>query len=69
MFLLLDRYESPTTPIASAMAHAELAEALGFHAFWIAEHHFQRFGVANPSVLLAAIAEGRLDRTRPVRIW
>ena len=46
------------------MAHAELADALGFHTFWIAEHHFRRLGVANPSVLLAAIAA----RTKRIRI-
>ena len=63
VFLLLDRHEAPTRSIASAMAHAELADALGFHTFWIAEHHFRRLGVANPSVLLAAIA-ARTERIR-----
>ena len=64
LFLLLDRHESPTRSIASAMAHAEFADTLGFHTFWIAEHHFRRLGVANPSVLLAAIAA----RTKRIRI-
>ena len=63
VFLLLDRHESPSRCIASAIAHAELAEVLGFHTFWITEHHFQPLGVANPSVLLAAIA-ARTERIR-----
>ena len=63
VFLLLDHQESPAGSIASATAHAELADALGFDTFWIAEHHFRRFGVANPSVLLAAIA-ARTERIR-----
>lgn len=64
LFLLLDRHESPTRSIASAIAHAEFADTLGFHTFWIAEHHFRRLSVANPSVLLAAIAA----RTKRIRI-
>lgn len=64
VFLLLDCHESPTRSIASVMAHVELADALGFHTFWVAEHHFRQFGVANPSVLLAAIAA----RTKRIRI-
>ena len=63
VFLLLDRHEAPSRSIASAMTHAELADGLGYHTFWIAEHHFQPLGVANPSVLLAAVA-ARTERIR-----
>ena len=63
VFLLLDRHETPSRSIASAMTHAELADGLGYHTFWIAEHHFQPLGVANPSVLLAAVA-ARTERIR-----
>ena len=63
VFMLLDRNESPTGSITSAIAHAQLADALGFHTIWIAEHHFRQFGIANPSVLLAAIA-ARTERIR-----
>jgi alkanesulfonate monooxygenase SsuD/methylene tetrahydromethanopterin reductase-like flavin-dependent oxidoreductase (luciferase family) len=41
-----------------ALQHARLADRLGFHALWIAEHHFFPIGtVPNPAVLLAAIAQ------------
>jgi alkanesulfonate monooxygenase SsuD/methylene tetrahydromethanopterin reductase-like flavin-dependent oxidoreductase (luciferase family) len=43
---------------------AVLADKLGYEAFFIAEHHFHPYGaVANPAVLLAAIAE-RTERIK-----
>lgn len=43
---------------------AVLADRLGYEAFFVAEHHFHPYGVvANPAVLLAAIAE-RTERIR-----
>lgn len=43
----------------------ELAEALGFHSVWAAEHHFTPYGgdIPNPCTLLAAIAQ-RTTRMR-----
>jgi natural product biosynthesis luciferase-like monooxygenase protein len=43
-----------------------LADQLGYHAVWLTEHHFHRYGglVPNPAVLGAAIAV----RTRRIRI-
>jgi alkanesulfonate monooxygenase SsuD/methylene tetrahydromethanopterin reductase-like flavin-dependent oxidoreductase (luciferase family) len=39
------------------LGHAELAEELGYDAYWIAEHHFHEYGVVpNPAAFLAAIA-------------
>jgi alkanesulfonate monooxygenase SsuD/methylene tetrahydromethanopterin reductase-like flavin-dependent oxidoreductase (luciferase family) len=40
------------------IAQAVLAEQLGYHACFIAEHHFHPYGVvANPAIILAAIAQ------------
>ncbi len=44
---------------------AVLADRLGYEAFFVAEHHFHPYGVvANPAVILAAIAE----RTARIRL-
>ncbi len=61
VFLLLDHYpetgETQSGVYDFALEHAQLADELGFDAFWIAEHHFGNLGsVPNPAVLLAAIA-------------
>lgn len=61
VFWLLDHYpetgESLASVHATALAHARLADRLGFTGLWLAEHHFQPLGTApNPAVLLAAIA-------------
>ena len=46
------------------LGHAELAEALGYDAYWIAEHHFHEYGVVpNPAAFLTAIA-GHTERLR-----
>ncbi|MBL8488671.1 MAG: LLM class flavin-dependent oxidoreductase [Rhodocyclaceae bacterium] len=47
------------------IAQAELAEALGYDTFFVAEHHFHEYGaVPNPAVFLAALAQ----RTRRLRL-
>jgi alkanesulfonate monooxygenase SsuD/methylene tetrahydromethanopterin reductase-like flavin-dependent oxidoreductase (luciferase family) len=58
----LDEYpelgESVASVHSTALAHARIADELGFSALWIAEHHFQRLGTAaNPAVVLSAIAQ------------
>lgn len=60
-----DRHgRSQAACLAEWLAQAELAEALGFHSFWVAEHHFSSLGlVANPAVFLAAAA-ARTGRIR-----
>ena len=47
------------------LADAELAEQLGYHGVFIAEHHFTNYcAIANPLMLAAAIGQ----RTREIRI-
>jgi alkanesulfonate monooxygenase SsuD/methylene tetrahydromethanopterin reductase-like flavin-dependent oxidoreductase (luciferase family) len=69
VFWLLDHYpetgESLASLPATALAHARLADRLGFDGLWLAEHHFQTLGtVPNPAVLLAAMAQ----RTEKLRL-
>lgn len=67
---LLDRSRTrhgdpPGAALRSTLERAERAEALGFHRFWVAEHHAVP-GIASgsPPLLMAAIAE----RTRRIRV-
>ena len=46
-------------------AQAEVAEALGFHSFWLPENHFgSKVAIPSPLMLLAAIA----GRTQSIRL-
>jgi alkanesulfonate monooxygenase SsuD/methylene tetrahydromethanopterin reductase-like flavin-dependent oxidoreductase (luciferase family) len=47
------------------LAQGELAEALGYDTFFVAEHHFHEYGaVPNPSVMLSSMAQ----RTTKLRL-
>lgn len=66
---LLDRSrtrqgEEPGVALRATIERADRAEMLGFHRFWVAEHHAVP-GIANgsPPLLMAAIAE-RTERIR-----
>ncbi|USQ79996.1 MsnO8 family LLM class oxidoreductase [Ornithinimicrobium faecis] len=66
---LLDRSrtrqgESPGAALRNTIERADRAEVLGFHRFWVAEHHAVP-GIASgsPPLLMAAIAE-RTERIR-----
>src|SRR5436190_4922662 len=50
---------------AHALEEARLADELGFHTVWLAEHHFSPYGIA-PSLAVLAAAIAR--ETRRVRI-
>ena len=55
----------PGRVIAEATEQVQLAEELGFHSAWLAEHHFSRYGLGSSSlVLLSSIAA----RTRTIRL-
>lgn len=56
--------ESPGTALRNTLERAERADALGFHRFWVAEHHAVP-GIASgsPPLLMAAVA-ARTERVR-----
>ena len=62
IFSVQDHYPARERTVAQlyaeVIAQAELAEALGYDTFWVAEHHFHEYGVVpNPAVMLAALAQ------------
>src|SRR3954471_4340932 len=62
IFSVQDHYPAAARSVAQlyaeVIAQAELAEALGYDTFWVAEHHFHEYGVVpNPAVMLAALAQ------------
>jgi natural product biosynthesis luciferase-like monooxygenase protein len=65
-FLLeLPQWKTQRQIYQEALEQAALAEALGFDAVWLAEHHFSEYGTCpSPSTFGAAVAQ----RTRRVRI-
>jgi alkanesulfonate monooxygenase SsuD/methylene tetrahydromethanopterin reductase-like flavin-dependent oxidoreductase (luciferase family) len=69
IFTVMDHHpaRSRTLPelYAQTIREAELADALGYDTFYVAEHHFHEYGVVpDPAVFLAAIA----PRTRRIRL-
>lgn len=62
IFSVQDHYPSGPRSVAQLygeiVAQAELAEALGYDTFWVAEHHFHEYGVVpNPAVMLSTLAQ------------
>ena len=69
--LYLPTFHAPTHGSSAGLyqqifQQVELAEQLGFHSVWAAEHHFTPYGgdIPNPCTLLAAIAQ----RTTRIRL-
>ena len=59
------RGESPTQALARTVTLAQRAEALGYHRFWVAEHHnTPDLASSSPEVLLAHLAA----HTKHIRI-
>lgn len=58
--------QHPEQQLVELVDDAVLAEALGFHAVWVTEHHFQPFGglLSAPVVFLAAVSQ----RTSTIRL-
>jgi alkanesulfonate monooxygenase SsuD/methylene tetrahydromethanopterin reductase-like flavin-dependent oxidoreductase (luciferase family) len=44
--------------------HAQLADALGFEAIWLGEHHFSRHGIYGNVLTLGSFIAARTDRLR-----
>jgi alkanesulfonate monooxygenase SsuD/methylene tetrahydromethanopterin reductase-like flavin-dependent oxidoreductase (luciferase family) len=68
MFSVVDHYPGRKLAVADryqqVLRQAEAAEALGYDAMFVAEHHFHEYGVVpNPAVMLTALA-GRTRRLR-----
>lgn len=69
VFSVQDHYEDRPRSVpqlyAQVAEQAELADALGYDTFFVAEHHFHQYGaVPNPAVMLAALAQ----RTKRLRL-
>lgn len=68
VFAVLDNQPAWGRPqqrvIAEVLEQAAMADRLGFDDFWVAEHHFDPYGICpSPAVLLAALAQ-RTERMR-----
>lgn len=63
IFSVVDHYPNEMNRTESQFVselceQAELADELGFHSFWIAEHHFHEYGlIPRPAIMLAALAK------------
>ncbi len=56
---------TPAAALAETLEIAALADAVGYHRYWVAEHHGMSGGASSaPAVLIAAIA----DRTTGIRV-
>jgi alkanesulfonate monooxygenase SsuD/methylene tetrahydromethanopterin reductase-like flavin-dependent oxidoreductase (luciferase family) len=69
IFSVQDHYPSQARTVpqlyGEIVAQAELADALGYDTFWVAEHHFHEYGVVpNPAVMLSTLAQ----RTKRLRL-
>lgn len=70
IFSVADHYPSEMNRnesqfVAELCEQAELADELGFHSFWIAEHHFHEYGfIPRPAIMLAALAKS----TKKIRL-
>jgi len=69
LFSVMDHYPAEARSVSDYYAQlfraAEAAEALGYDALFVAEHHFHEYGVVpNPAVMLAALAQ----KTRRLRL-
>ena len=63
--LTFREWQTEAEVYAQALAEARLADEVGFHAVWLAEHHFSSYGLC-PSLGVLAAAVAR--ETRRVRI-
>ncbi|MBI3966177.1 MAG: LLM class flavin-dependent oxidoreductase [Chloroflexi bacterium] len=63
--LPMREWSSPREVYRNTVEQVELAEALGFDAVWLAEHHFSRWGIC-PNIL--TFAANLAARTKRVRI-
>ena len=53
-----------TQVFADLLEQVQLAEELGFHSAWTAEHHFSRYGLAGASLLVMTHLAAHTSRIR-----
>ena len=66
LFFLCERppWQSQAAAYHDALDQAVYADALGFDAVWIAEHHFSEYGIVPDAAVLAAALAQRVRRMR-----
>ena len=45
---------NPKELMEEATEQAVMAEELGYYSYWLAEHHFSRYGIGSSSLVLAS---------------
>src|ERR1051325_4404668 len=67
LFFLMQRDEqwSEQAVYASGLEQMLAAESLGYHSVWIAEHHFNDYGLCPTPPVLAAFVAARRRPLRP----
>src|SRR4030081_315446 len=56
---------APGAPLfGETLGHIALADELGFHSVWVAEHHFSNYGYSANPLLLIARASASAPRVR-----
>ncbi|EHI69567.1 LLM class flavin-dependent oxidoreductase [Streptococcus ictaluri] len=62
---VIDKDKTPQEALAETRQLAQKAEELGYHRFWVAEHHgIQAFAISSPELLMMHLA----DHTKSIRI-
>ena len=67
LFIIGDYHDesvSTSKRFAQCMSQVEMAERLGFHSVWFAEHHANRYGLIGNTLTMAAAAAVRTERVR-----
>ncbi len=62
---VIDKGETSTSALQQTVELAQLAESLGYHRFWVAEHHnVDAFAISAPEMMMAHIAAN----TKTIRV-
>lgn len=55
---------NPKQLLEEATEQAVVAEELGYYSYWLAEHHFSRYGIGSSSLVLASNIAARTKKIR-----
>lgn len=62
---VIDKEKTPQEALLETRCLAQVADKLGFHRFWVAEHHnIYAFAISSPELLMMHLA----DHTKQIRI-